>query len=152
MSGRNNVKEVRLPTEAEWEYACRAGTETQYHFGNVAGEQMGANFRRTLELIGSTYAFGQEARDFSGNFRRTPVRSYPENGFGLFDMHGNVLKWCRDGYRNDYEKLEREDPIEKPSSSNVYRVVRGEMSASRRGQHGGNPTKYPIGFRVVVLP
>ncbi len=76
-------KEYRLPTEAEWEYACRAGTLTQYHFGDAITDKL-ANYSIN---IGET----------------TVVGKYPPNAFGLYDMHGNVWEWCQDDWHDTYQ-------------------------------------------------
>jgi formylglycine-generating enzyme required for sulfatase activity len=69
----------RLPTEAEWEYACRAGTTTRYNYGD---------------------SFDETKANFSG--REVAVGSYPPNAFGLYDMHGNITEWCNDAYETFY--------------------------------------------------
>ena len=74
-------KEYRLPTEAEWEYACRAGTTTAYYFGKSITKKQ-ANYRRN---------------------ETTAVGEYLPNAFGLYDMHGNVWEWCEDDWHEDYE-------------------------------------------------
>ena len=80
--------ELRLPTEAQWEYACRAGTVTATSFGDRLGPDQ-ANFRsQPLEA----------AQNEAVPRRATPVGSYPANRWGLCDMHGNVFEWCRDWY------------------------------------------------------
>ena len=81
----------RLPTEAEWEYACRAGTTTPFHFG--------------------TSLFSVQANiDYNRN-RTTKVGSYPPNAWGLYDMHGNVWEWCADWYAENYSQLrDKNDP------------------------------------------
>lgn len=79
----------RLPTEAEWEYACRAGTVTPFSFGETISTDQ-ANFDGMW-----SYGAGQKGvtRD-----HRTPVGSFPENAWGLYDMHGNMREWCQDWY------------------------------------------------------
>ncbi len=83
-----------LPTEAQWEYACRAGTTTPFHFGETITSDL-ANYHAS-----STYA--NEAK---GEYREktTPVGQFPPNAFGLYDMHGNVDEWCLDDYHDNYE-------------------------------------------------
>ena len=89
-----------LPTEAQWEYACRAGTTTAYHFGDTLTQQQ-ANFR------------GSQTRD---------VGSYPANAWGLKDMHGNVWEWCLDRY-GDYPSGALTDPTGPVRGSD--RAIRG---------------------------
>ena len=72
----------RLPSEAEWEYACRAGTTTKYHFGETITDQL-ANYNRNLS-------------------ETTSVGQFMPNSFGLYDMHGNVMEWCQDDWHNNY--------------------------------------------------
>jgi len=105
----------RLPTEAEWEYACRAGTTTPFHFGaKVEPEQ--ANFD-------ANFSYGDSAKGASLQ-RPTPVGSYPANDFGLRDIHGNVWEWCWDWHAADYYKKSfRVDP-DGPDSG-TSRVLRG---------------------------
>ena len=80
-------KSYQLPSEAQWEYACRAGTTTPYHFGSVNdGEKANIN---------GDYPYGVETK--GPNLKRTtPVGSYAGNAFGLYDMHGNAYEWCQD--------------------------------------------------------
>lgn len=87
-------REYRLPSEAEWEYACRGGTTTPFHYGETITSEL-VNYRGT-----STYA-----NEPKGEYRdkTTPVGSFPPNAFGLYDMHGNVYEWCADTYQESYE-------------------------------------------------
>lgn len=90
MTGRN----YRLPSEAEWEYACRAGTTTPFYFGETITADL-VNYDAT-----STYASAPK-----GEYRQqtTPVGSFPPNAFGLYDMHGNVWEWCQDTWHDSYQ-------------------------------------------------
>jgi formylglycine-generating enzyme required for sulfatase activity len=104
---------AELPTEAEWEYACRAGSETPFHFGaTITPEQ--ANYDGN-----SSYAGGRK-----GEYRQktVPVKSFAPNGWGLYEMHGNVWEWCADGMRT-YDGNDQENP--RGPEGDATRVVRG---------------------------
>jgi formylglycine-generating enzyme required for sulfatase activity len=105
----------RLPTEAEWEYACRAGTSTPFHFGTVSnGSFANINGRQPYGSI--------EVGPYLQ--RPTNVGSYPANAFGLHDMHGNVREWCEDYYdKHYYDRAPEEDPVNHNTLS--HRAVRG---------------------------
>lgn len=126
----------RLPTEAEWEYACRAGTTTRFHFGDVFRPRM-ANMNKFYD--------------------RPLVRgAFPPNGFGLFDMHGNVLEWCGDWHAPDYYAV---SPVTDPQGPQFpdedHHVLRGggwAFPAASSSFRDRIPTqlKGPAhGFRVV---
>ncbi len=105
---------LRLPTEAEWEYACRAGTTTPFSFGeNITTAQV--NF-----YGGNPYRDGEK-----GIFREetVTVKSLPANSWGLYQMHGNVLEWCSDWYHAGYENEEPENP--KGPDTGADRDLRG---------------------------
>ena len=87
-------REYRLPSEAEWEYACRAGTTTPFYFGET--------ITRELANYNAAYTYAGEAE---GKYPKetTPVGQFPPNAFGLYDMHGNVWEWCADTWHNNYD-------------------------------------------------
>lgn len=107
---------AELPTEAEWEYACRAGEPTTFSWGNrITSAQ--ANYNGNF-----TYADGS-----SGEFRMktVPVKSFVPNAWGLYQMHGNVWEWCADGMR-PYDGEQQENPRGEPGGAvDAQRVVRG---------------------------
>ena len=109
-----------LPTEAEWEYACRAGTTTPFHFGGTISTDQ-ANYD-------GNYTYGNGKK---GVYREktTPVGSFPANPWGLFDMHGNVWEWCQDWY-GPYPKTDITDP---------QSLTNGEARVLRGGSWNGNP-------------
>ncbi|WP_425613877.1 formylglycine-generating enzyme family protein [Anatilimnocola sp. NA78] len=157
--GRN----YRLPTEAEWEYACRAGSDSLFYFGddpkllirqgNVADEEL----KKTMPRESYEYAPGSDSHAFTA-----PVGLYPPNPWGLFDMHGNVSELCSDYFDPKY--YERSPPLDPPGPDaplNARRprfVVRGGSwqdspadirSANRIFVSNDNRHCY-IGFRVVL--
>ncbi len=93
-------RKYRLPTEAEWEYCCRAGTSTPFHFGN--------ELNGTQANCDGNNPYGTTKK---GPYleKTSPVGSYPANAWGLYDMHGNVWEWCQDWY-GDYPKQSVTDP------------------------------------------
>jgi formylglycine-generating enzyme required for sulfatase activity len=141
-------KPYRLPTEAEWEYACRAGTTTPFHFGETISAKQ-ANF------------FGQDDADKGKKdlplLKTTPVHSFPANAWGLHDMHGNVWQWCQDWY-GDYPQEEVVNPQGPQNGSS--RVLRGGSwfytsnccrSACRSWSQPAF-ISYDIGFRLCFFP
>jgi formylglycine-generating enzyme required for sulfatase activity len=141
--------DAQLPTEAQWEYACRAGTITDFHFGNSLSG-MNANFAWTKP---------QGAADESTD-RTTAVKSYPPNAFGLYDMHGNVAEWCRDWYAEKTDDLGEIHPERAVRLSEDRHVMRGgswsyTASSCRSSYRGlmfapGLRNYYNNGFRVIV--
>ena len=108
-------KTFRLPTEAEWEYACRAGTETAFHYGSSLSSTQ-ANFDGNHPYCGASK--GQYLR------KTTSEGSYHPNAFGLYDMHGNVWEWCQDWYESGYYNNSPTSDPQGPSSGSG-RVLRG---------------------------
>ena len=106
-------KPYRLPTEAEWEYACRAGTKTPFCFGDAISTDQ-ANYD-------GNHIYGNGKK---GKYREktTPVGSFPANAWGLFDMHGNLWEWCQDWF-GDYPQNDVVDP--QGPNEGQYRVLRG---------------------------
>ena len=138
-----------LPTEAEWEYACRAGTETPFSFGaQIPPKQVNydGNF---------PYAGGEK-----GLYRRetVPGKSLPPNAWGLYEMHGNVWEWCADGLRT-YGGEPQADPVGPVlEGERAWRVVRGgswdyiawgTRSAFRRAHRPGLANNL-LGFRLCL--
>jgi formylglycine-generating enzyme required for sulfatase activity len=142
-------KEYRLPSEAEWEYACRAGTTTPFYFGETITTDL-ANYDGN-----NTYA-----NEPKGKYREktTEVGSFPPNSFGLYDMHGNVWEWCGDNYHENYQGAPNDGSvwIENNSSINVLRggswaiVPNNCRSADRYWFARVFILDYDLGFRCVV--
>jgi hypothetical protein len=107
--------QVDLPSEAEWEYACRAGTTTPFSFGaNINPQQ--------VNYDGDDPYNGGEKGEYRGN--TVPVKSLPANPWGLYEMHGNVYEWCKDGQRT-YDQQAQVDPLGPLTGGNEPRAVRG---------------------------
>lgn len=144
----HNKARFRLPTEAEWEYACRAGTTTAYAFGDRLAAT-GANYDGRYPLP------GQAAGTFRG--MTIPVRSFRPNAWGLYDMHGNVWEWCADEHC-PYPDGAATDPVNACGSK--YKVIRGgswyfgadSARSALRYTHEPQLRGFSIGFRVVREP
>jgi formylglycine-generating enzyme required for sulfatase activity len=146
-----------LPSEAQWEYACRAGTTTPFHFGATITAEL-ANYNANF-----TYANGPK-----GAYREetTPVGQFPANGWGLQDMHGNVREWCLDHWHNSYKGAPEDDsawldPVELVEGKDIKsRLLRGgswsylprRCRSAYRYHFGPDYAFDYVGFRVVCLP
>jgi len=124
-------KEYRLPSEAEWEYACRSGTTTPFHFGETLDTQV-ANYDAS-----SIYGRGKE-----GEYRQktTPVGYFKfANSFGLFDMHGNVREWCADTWHSNYKGA--------PEDGSAWVELNKTSHLLRGGSWYNNPDNCRSAFR-----
>ena len=150
----------RLPSEAEWEYACRAGTSTPFYFGKTITTDL-ANYRGTdNEDYGWSGSYGDGPK---GKYRETttPVNQFEDsNQFGLCDMHGNVWEWCLDHWHDNYDNAPANGSTWIKGGNSDRRLTRGGSwsdyprscrSGSRRrlspGDQIGN-----LGFRVILGP
>jgi formylglycine-generating enzyme required for sulfatase activity len=138
----------RLPSEAEWEYACRAGTKTPFSFGD--------NITTDLVNYDGNYPYNSAAK---GKYRKetTDVGTFPPNAFGLYDMHGNAWEWCEDDWHENYINAPTEGSAWNSRSGSDAKLLRGGSwrssarncrSADRNGDLRGS-RYYCCGFRVV---
>ena len=148
LNARSIALRFRLPTEAEWEYACRAGTITPFNTGNA--------LRLDRANTNARYPYGDVALA-TGPDRTTPAGRYPANAWNLHDMHGNVWEWTNDWY-GPYDAARDVDPLG-PDTGTV-RVIRGgswtfDANSARcalRFTHAPIDRGFSLGFRVVGEP
>jgi formylglycine-generating enzyme required for sulfatase activity len=127
-----------LPTEAEWEYACRAGTETPFSFGaTISPEEVNYDGNRP-------YAGGAKRQDRG---QTVTVKSLPANSWGLYEMHGNVWEWCADGLRT-YDGEPQIDP-RGPEDAERFRAYRGGSWFDYAGNaRSANRNAHPSGIAI----
>ena len=145
---RSTGRIYRLPSEAEWEYACRARTTTPFHFGETITTDL-ANYD-------GNYTYGSGPK---GVYRQETIEvgGFPPNAFGVYDMHGNVWEWCADHWHGSYEGAPTDGTAWLSSDESSHRLLRGGSwgnnprncrSATRIDNHPVNRNRL-IGFRVV---
>ena len=167
---RYTGKNYRLPSEAEWEYACRGETTTPFHFGETISTDL-ANYNGTSEKYG---AYGRGLR---GEYRQktTDVDQFKvANAFGLSDMHGNVWEWCLDPWHSNYEGAPTNGSVWDEGKEHLYEDISKNLDVLLQDQRshvlrGGSWVSYPrdcrsayriyfdflllnFGFRVVCVP
>ena len=157
----------RLPTEAEWEYACRAGTETAYYWGD-SFRDTGAEFANSLDKRAAVFAKVQYAEeeeempDTDNYLISAPVKRFKPNAFGLFDMSGNVSEWCHDWYNpNAYSQLPLKSPVqaepvvvtvEKSGEFDRKYSIQATCKVIRGGSWGNLPSQLRSGHRDFLEP
>ncbi|MGA7496744.1 MAG: SUMF1/EgtB/PvdO family nonheme iron enzyme [Isosphaeraceae bacterium] len=157
--GRKEGKTYRLPTEAQWEYACRAGTTTRYFCGDDAEAlaEVGNIADATAREKYPDWNYAIASRD--GFVYTSPIGRYRPNAWGLHDMHGNVWEWCWDWYGKDFYKASRVDDPAGPLEA-ADRVIRGGSwnsiprrcrSAFRNWGTPGYRISF-LGFRLALAP
>lgn len=155
---RKTGQQYRLPSEAEWEYACRANTTSPFHYGGTISADLanyrGKNYKEERMEYKGFYGAGKEGKYLG---QTTEVKRFNPNAFGLYDMHGNVYEWCADYWHDDYQYAPADGSIRTDGGSDTHRVLRGGSwannpgscrSASRLGYYP-QPRIKIIGFRVV---
>jgi len=152
-------KEYKLPSEAQWEYACRAKTTTPFYFGETITSDL-ANFNGD-----TTYADSPKGKN---RRKTTKVGIFPPNAFGLYDMHGNLLEWCSDAWRNSYSsetkegndnRYQKSDELKNNKKNNKIRLLRGgswryKPEICRCAYRFSNNPDYDnncFGFRVMCV-
>ena len=157
----NTGRNYALPSEAQWEYACRAGTTGQFHFGDAITQQL-AHYDDDeiydVKLI-QDIDMAKEAMDFRSTNSVVSAGLFPANAWGLHDMHGNVEEWCLDSWHWSYAEAPSDGSAwldEEDGSSGVTRVRRGgscRNHSARCRSAARNGIPYMLaGFRVVCLP
>ncbi len=148
---QQSKRAYRLPSEAEWEYACRAGTKTPFAFGETITGEL-ANYNSD-----TTY---REETKVKQRGKTTPVGKFPPNPFGLYDLHGNVWEWCLDHWHQNYQgaPIDGSTWLDPKSPETAVRVLRGgswvvnpEFCRSAiRSNYFPDDRYFNIGFRVVL--
>ena len=142
-------KDYRLPSEAEWEYACRGNSNTPFAYGETLTSQ--------LADYASSYAYASE-KIIPYRHATTKVGSFLPNAFGLYDLHGNVREWCADPWHENYRGAPSNSKTWSKGGKQEWRTLRGgswanKPSHCRSAHRSGYPAKSlnrAIGFRVAM--
>ncbi len=148
--GRKSARRYRLPSESEWEYACRAGSSTPFHFGDILIPEL-ANCKKFSEVT------DRVKKD--SHRKTTPVGSFMvANAFGLYDMHGDVWEWCMDHWHSSYKQAPTDGKAWLRKKSNQLRVIRGgswsdleNCRSACRKSHDQKKNGSYLGFRVACF-
>jgi formylglycine-generating enzyme required for sulfatase activity len=156
------VAAYRLPSEAEWEYACRAGTKTPFHFGETLSDELANYAARDIEIKGTLYK-NTYGRGILGQHREetTDVGLFPANQFGLYDMHGNVLEWCEDDWHSNYDGAPEDGSAwVELEGKETHKLLRGgswyllpmRCRSAVRYSRTHLDIDFDLGFRVCCVP
>ena len=141
---------IRLPWEAQWEYACRAGSQTPFNFdGAITLDKV--NYRGTWDFKANEWAEGAKKETVE-------VKSYPCNDWSLYEMHGNVWEWCQDSWQSNLGNKAVCDPWRQPLDAGAARVVRGgswrgnggNVRSAFRYRYTPDVRNFNLGFRLAL--
>lgn len=145
---KHTHRKYRLPTESEWEYACRGGTTTAFHCGEIITTHFANYDGRKAYILEPTNKYERKT---------TPVNSFTPNPFGLYDLHGNVWEWCQDNYSTVYKAKSIDDSSDYANSKNQPKSVRGgswslnpgSCRSSKRSGYLPESSYNFLGFRII---
>ncbi|MDJ0581358.1 SUMF1/EgtB/PvdO family nonheme iron enzyme [Crocosphaera sp.] len=148
---QHSQRPYQLPSEAQWEYACRGGTNTAFHFGPTLTSDLANYMAKRLYAGESSGLYRQET---------TSVTAFYPNSLGLYDLHGNVWEWCADAWHSSYENASTDGEPRVSSQHDTRRILRGGSwdedayhcrCASRYAYHPQAVGVSRIGFRVMLV-